>query len=311
MINLKYQQNTTEQLLAILIQHRRVSEQVKSQCQGTQCQGCTQSPRQHIEYAVTRQLPLTMILPAFPAKSANRDKTLSEKPDLGEIMGLQNLNVLCETLQDIHQPGVCLIICSDGRVFNDLVSVSDQDVDIYQQGIKDIIKEHRLRHLSTFSLDDIYPYRDYNSMRDLLMRQFGESLQELTDRIQTDDQARHQFNGIHRFIMEDQLALYPALSRNQVRKQAKPVAYEVIRRSNAWSRLLADYFPHGLRLSIHPQLCGSEKLGINFLPATNHWATPWHNVLLKNEQGWQLIKRRDAEQLGAILRDNHYVLETR
>jgi pyoverdine/dityrosine biosynthesis protein Dit1 len=69
------------------------------------------------------------------------------------------------------------------------------------------------------------------------------------------------------------------------------------------------HFPKAIRLSIHPQPCGSEKLGIQFLPATNCWATPWHNVLLKNKHHWQLIKRIDAEQLGAKLAHDHYVLE--
>ena len=302
-------QKITQDLLRLLISQRRSSEETDETCRGTLCLNCQFHHQKKIMKAVSEHNPLTLILPGFPAKSANRQKTLSEKPDRGEIMGLNNLNQLCQSMQEIYEPGVTLIICSDGRVFNDLVLVSNDDVNVYQRGIQHIIQDHHLTHLSTFSLDDVYPYRNYQTMRELLMREYGQSLEELRERIKSDQQLNYQFDGIHRFVVEDQYALKSGQSKNQVRKEAKQTAYEVIRRSNAWSQLLSDYFPKSVRLSIHPQPCGSEKLGIQFLPAANRWATPWHNVLLKNAQGWELVKRQEAEQLGAILNHDHYVLE--
>jgi len=306
---INYNQKKTHQLLELLMKDRRSSEDAQRTCQGILCKACQQHPKQKILQAVNEQSPLSLILPAFPAKSANRQKTLSEKTDLGEIMGLTNLNQLCHSMQELYEPGVKLIICSDARVFNDLVLVSDQDVDIYQIGIKQIIQDHHLTHVTTFSLDEVYPYRTYQDMRQLLITDFGESLEELKQDIKNKQQLRYQFNGIHRFVVEDQLALKPLQSKNQVRNETKQIAYEVIQRSNAWSRLLSNYFPSSVRLSIHPQPCGSEKLGIQFLPTTNRWATPWHNVLLKKPQGWQLVKRQEALRLGATLNHDHYVLE--
>jgi pyoverdine/dityrosine biosynthesis protein Dit1 len=212
-------------------------------------------------------------------------------------------------MQEIYPVGIKLIICSDGRVFNDLVLVSDLHVDVYQKGIQQIIEDYQLTHLSTFSLDEVYPCHNYLVMRELLMIEFGQTLDELKQHIASTPSARYQFNGIHRFIVEDQLALKPGQTKNKTRQDAKQIAYEVIRRSNAWSRLLANYFPQSVRLSIHPQPCGSEKIGIHFLPTSNRWSTPWHNVLLKNAEGWQLIKKQEAEQLGARLNHDHYVLE--
>ncbi|KTC97721.1 isocyanide synthase family protein [Legionella erythra] len=297
------------ELTFLLMNRLRSSEPGHSACRKALCPHCQHHPRQYLTFAIQRQLPLVMILPAFPAKSANRKKTLSPHPDRGEVMGLSHLNALCASMQQTYSHGVKLIICSDGRVFNDLVLVSDEDVDIYQRGIKQIIKDNQLNHLSTFSLDDIYDSLTYTRMRERLMMEYAESLPALLTRIEDDPALLYQFNGIHRFIVEDQLALHPGLSKNQIRKQAKSVAYEVIRRSNAWSRLLAKSFPNSLRLSIHPQPCGSDKLGIQFLPASNQWATPWHNVMLKRPNGWQLVKRQEAEQLGARLNHDHYVLE--
>lgn len=297
-------EHTTNQLLHLLLSVKRSSED----CAGATCTRHPQ-PRQTISAAVAAEKPLTLILPAFPAKSANRQKTLSAMPDRGEIMGLSYLNQLCHDMTALYKPGVQLIICSDGRVFNDLVLVSDEDVNLYQQGIRDIICNNQLSHLSTFSLDEVFQVQDYSLMRELLLLQFGQSISELKADMLRDPALRYQFNGIHRFVFEDQLALRPGRSKNSVRQSAKEIAYEVMRRSNAWSRLLLREFPSTVRLSIHPQPCDSEKLGIHFLPTTNQWATPWHNVLLRNAQGWQLMKRAEAERLGGTLMHDHYVLE--
>lgn len=307
---LKSQTETTvRNILALLLANARHSEHAGNKHHGLSCQRCQAPHALKIDQAIRAQQPILMILPAFPAKSANRLKTISAKPDLAEVMALRNLNALCQSIHALHPFGVKLLICSDGRVFNDLVFVSDAEVSAYQQGIKCIIEQESLSYLSTWSLEDEYVEPDKAGMRTRLMTEYGESYERVQTRLQTDESFLYQFNGIHRFMTEDMLFLKPHQSRNQIRKDAKKVTYEVVRRSNAWSRLLATRFPQGLRLSIHPQPCGSDKLGIQFLAATNRWATPWHNVLLKNKQGWQLIKRAEAERLGATFQQDHYVLE--
>lgn len=302
--------STAQKIISLLFANKRDGKKRKS-CQGSTCVSCQAPHLQKILNAVQHQKKLTLILPAFPAKSANRQKTISCQPDLGEIMGLEVLNQLCLSIQQIYVPGVELIICSDGRVFNDLVLVSDDDVDLYQQGIQAIIDRKQFNNLQLFSLDNVYIKQNYQNMREQLMSHYAESLASLKKRIITDEQACYQFNGIHRFILEDQLVLNSEISKNRMRTLTKDIAYEVVRRSNAWSLLLTQYFPSALRLSIHPQPCASDKLGIQFLPAANQWATPWHNVLLKQGNSWQLVKRIEAERLGARLNNDHYVLEVR
>lgn len=110
------EQDTTSALLKILFHHRRLTELSEKKCRGILCTKCIRHPQHQIQQAVKEQRILTLILPAFPAKSANRQKTISENPDRGEIIGLTNLNELCQTLQKIYPVGVKLIICSDGRV---------------------------------------------------------------------------------------------------------------------------------------------------------------------------------------------------
>lgn len=293
----------------LMAQVRQAEPELGSNCSGKNCHSCQQPHFEKLLNIVEQQKVLTLILPAFPAKSANREKTISSKPDLGEVISLKHLNELCKSMDNYYPHGIKLVICSDGRVFNDLVLVRDKDVDLYQLGIKNIIKQQKLSFITIFSLDDVYPNQSYAQMREKLMEVYAESFSSLQNRILIEKQARYQFNGIHRFVFEDQLVLNDHLSKNQIRSLAKQTAYEVIRRSNAWSRLLSNYFPTAIRLSIHPQPCGSDKLGIQFLPNSNRWATPWHNVLLKRGNSWQLIKRIEAERLGAKLNHDHYVLE--
>jgi pyoverdine/dityrosine biosynthesis protein Dit1 len=70
---------------------------------------------------VAKQRSIELILPAFPAKSANRRKTLGILPDLGEYLGLARLQDLCDQIRAVYAPGAHVTICSDGRVFSDLV----------------------------------------------------------------------------------------------------------------------------------------------------------------------------------------------
>lgn len=255
-----------------------------------------------IAAAICHGEPLTLILPAFPAKSANPQKTISHLPDLGEVLALGYLNGLCQRLNALHPPGVRLVICSDGRVFNDLVGVTDQSVDAYREALRGIVGRERYLHLSTYDLDNYYGGKDFTAMRRALLADFGDPLEMLRRQITHCDDHRAKFSGIHRFIFEDMLVACPSATRNQVRTAAKQVAYQVVQRSDAWSRLLASRFPHALRLSIHPHTRAIPKLGVKLVPGAGPWATPWHSCAVKDGEAYFLAKRLDAVKRGATLR---------
>jgi pyoverdine/dityrosine biosynthesis protein Dit1 len=107
------------------------------------------------------------------------------------------------------------------------------------------------------------------------------------------------FNGIHRFIYEDYFATTENISKNQLRQLTKQIAYQVIQRSNAWSNLLEKQFPYAIRLSIHPQAFHSKKIGIMLLESRDTWATPWHRVMVKSGHQHVLMRKIEAEKLGA------------
>lgn len=297
------------QIVALLQEHRRAEI-----CHHHEYHDCLALHVDKLEKLITQNKTLRFVLPAFPAKSPNTNKTYGPLPDLGECLALFFLNQFCESIKQIYSPGAEIIICSDGRVFNDLVGVKDREVDAYAQKIQDILAQNNLSHLSLFALDEYYSDLSYEEMRNNLIAEFGEESDALKNNIKICPVARQQFNGIHRFVFEDNLFVSQALSRNKIREQSKDIAYQVVRRSNAWSVLVEKAFPDALRLSIHPQKCGSNKIGFMLLQAEDNWATPWHRVVLYDGQQHALIKKKDAEGLGATAvfdkgQFSHYVLE--
>jgi pyoverdine/dityrosine biosynthesis protein Dit1 len=85
-------------------------------------------------------------------------------------------------------------------------------------------------------------------------------------------------------------------------------------RSRAWGSLVGDVFPNAVRLSIHPQPCGSTKLGMNLLASQeDNWITPWHSTAVEVNGQFKLMKRETARSLGAQIatvdgKPSHYVL---
>ena len=257
--------------------------------------------REKVEAAISARRPIEIVLPAFPAKSPNPEKTLGALPDFGEVLALRRLEELCLAIESVYAPGARLTICSDGRVFGDLVQVPDADIDAYGEAIDEIIRAYGLKRLATYGLEHAFPGHGGDAMRALLERHYTQSFDELHEKVRTRDDYRQLFNGIHRFLFEDQLALDPGASRNQVRNRTKRLAYDVIRRSNAWSELVEEKFPSALRLSIHPQPAVSTKIGIRLLPSDDPWRTPWHSVVLYDGNVYRLVKRKDAEAARARL----------
>jgi pyoverdine/dityrosine biosynthesis protein Dit1/alpha-ketoglutarate-dependent taurine dioxygenase len=257
--------------------------------------------------------PLHFVLPAFPAKSPSPLKTLGHLPDKAEELALRYLGAVCEELRALYPPGARITICSDGRVFNDLVLVSNENVTAYVQELCARLPPLGLHMIDHFDMGDFFGEVPFDEMRAMLTSRYAESLESLKERTRTEEAHRRLFNGIHRFLFEDRLALEPGKSRNHVRQITKDQALQVILRSNAWSRLIAEHFPNALRLSIHPQSPHSEKIGILLSEASDVWLTPWHSVALEEQGSFRLVRRREAEELGAQLvhegdRPSHFVL---
>lgn len=240
------------------------------------------------------------VLPAFPAKSPNLNKVLGVSIDKAEEISLYFLNFLCEKIKTIYPPGMKIILCSDGRVFSDVLNISDTNVSHYQRQIKDFIRSNNLSNLKTYDLDHVYPTDNFDSMRFFLMQNYADSIENLERKIKYDSTAKDLYCAMTRFIFEDSLTPENKDSRAQLQKKSKHRAKLTIIRSNAWSNLLEQEFPAALRLSIHPHPPGDKKFGIR-LVANENWLTPWHSVALETKDGFKLIKKSHAIKIGAKL----------
>jgi L-tyrosine isonitrile synthase len=302
----------SHEVLKILKPHLRVAENF-CKCEFHNLNDCFHIHLNKLAQLTEKGLPISFVLPAFPAKSPNNNKTMGYLPDLGEYLALQFLNDLCEKIRNIYTPGAKIIICSDGRVFNDLVKVSDSEVNAYNQAIQQIISTEGMTNITTFGLDDYYGNMSYEAMREKLINGHGDLLSVIKSQIKEHDSEKNLFNGIHRFIFEDHLTLMESISKNKLRELTKETAYQVIQRSHAWGAFVQKTFPSAVRLSIHPQCCGSEKLGIMLLKSKDRWATPWHRVVLFDGKEHILVRKKEAEEMGGFpifkqQQFSHYVL---
>lgn len=290
---------TANKILEEVMNFRRIPGPHKT-CENSQCTKCSSIHLPKIITAIQQNKSIPFVLPAFPGKSPNEAKVLSPLPDQAERLSLAFLDDLNKRIKKFYSPGIQMILCSDGRVFSDVVGMQESHVTDYQDEIHKLIEEMSLTSITTFNLDDFYGNIDFTQMRDELMGKYGASLEALKVKVREDEEAHRMYCGITRFLFEDALTPGQSRSRASIQKEARTKAYEVIRRSNAWSELIAERFPEAVRLSIHPQTCGSKKLGIRLI-GNESWMTPWHGVAVATKNGHVLLKRSEAEALGAQL----------
>lgn len=255
--------------------------------------------------------PILFTVPGFPCKSPNPDKVLGHRPDLGEELALRFLDGLCDQVTAVYPPGARFLICSDGHVFSDLIGVPDHHVDEYMRDLRAMIADAGYR-IDTLSLDDIYPDLDYQGQRQRLEAEYPQPLAELRAEVKGGGPGQRLYLGITRFLVEDRGDWQG--TRSALQRESRQRAYGVIQRSRAWGELIADRYPRQVRLSIHPQPCGTPKFGIALLEIDNPWTTPWHSVTVRFPDGrYALMRHRDAAAIGRpVLRDDrpsHYVAD--
>ena len=293
-------QSKSRQVLNVIFNHRKSSGFDKD-CLQNDCEVCIEKHLASIDYFVSTNQPIHFILPAFPAKSPNKMKVLGELPDLGEETALITLENMCDEITDAYPPGAQVTICSDGRIFADLVGVSDEKVTEYGKALQKMIEELQLKSIEVVNLEDLLPEISFEQARKFVIEKYAEDIEDLREKLKNSDEIKQLFNGIHRFISEDRLALETEKSKTKVKEESKLVALKVIQHSNAWTRFLSFYFPEAVRLSIHPYSSHADKIGIKLTKATDNWLTPWHGVMVLTEDGYLLMKKQDAEKQGAKL----------
>jgi pyoverdine/dityrosine biosynthesis protein Dit1 len=183
------------------------------------------------------------------------------------------------------------------------VNVTDEDIAAYRKSLEAMITDlGAAASIRIFGLEDAYALKSPVLAREHLLATYAMSVEDVKKRAAEEKIHAAQLDGIHRFMFEDEIgAGQSKLSRTQARKVTRERAYEVVRRSDAWGKLVDVSFPRSIRLSIHPQPDVSPKIGIPLIPTDDAWLTPWHGTLVATPDGARLMRRADAEELGAVL----------
>ncbi|GHH82224.1 pyoverdine biosynthesis protein PvcA [Streptomyces sulfonofaciens] len=300
-----------EVIREVLVLQRRLRD---GGCAGRVCLRCVRHHRDAVATAMAHGRPIDFLLPAFPTKSPNPAKVLGPLPDLAEELALRFLESLCERIAEVYPPGARIRVCSDGRVFNDLIGVGDDNVTRYVHELNRMIARIGAVHLSQFTLDDVYPGADHARMRAELTAGRGPHTDALRAEVRRGGDLVHMYRGITRFMLEDLSVPGHTGSRSALQRRSRELAYGVIARSRAWDELLAELFPDAVRLSIHPQPCSTRKIGLLLADTPDVWLTPWHSAAVDTGDGrFTLMKRAEAEAAGARLvtvrgRPSHLVL---
>lgn len=280
----------------------------------------------NVRFFTSRNLPVSAVLPAFPCKSFNLEKVHSPKPDLGEELAIRRIIEFVDLVNKVYEPGMHFYIVSDGHVFSDCVNVDDDVFDAFTLELKKIyhrVKPEGFNHLFFKGLNECFDSqtkeeiehtlqnvqvehylptkldRETELNRKILMVGCDDSADLIRQQIRTPGHPRlYLYRGFNKFMREDLIntPIAKETSSKKFKKMVSGVAYEMIRRNDAYSNLVEFVFPFHLRLSIHAHHNAGPKYGIRMLnPAICktvnhdqdeedkllHIPTPWHNAVFK------------------------------
>lgn len=282
----------TDQLISIFEQFRKPGKPSEDLFEAVG----REAMKRKIECFVCDGKPVEFVLSAFPAKSPNHtEKTLGPLPDGAEEVALGNFVRFANLCTDAYEPGVVVRVVTDGLVFRDILHLSEQAVTQYHERCVRMAAGTpiKIMTLLDFFHDDLTIETALKSMLD----QFGQSEEEINDRIRLEPDTNMLYCGLSRFMQTD--IVWPeGLSMSQIRKRAGRVGKQMLMRSEAFSRLITHHYPDAVRLSCHPSTKAGIKYSWQFIPGNIGWNTPWHNVLCVVNGRYTLMRRVDAEEQG-------------
>lgn len=228
--------------------------------------------------------PVTMLLPAFPCKSVNRDKVLGALPDMGEYLAIKKFVQVIRDVEAFYPPGMKLVIFSDYHTFSDYISV-DMDVHYkYSEHLSEIVNIfnansivsiRNFQHFPEFSgyqahdyidaLRDKYGDQDYNSQFDQL--------------VTIDDDTHHTYLGLKKFMAQDQKYIISDMSKRERNRRTSEIAKGMMLQGKALDRFLTKHFADHIRLSIHGHPLNGLKYSV-YLFDESQFKTPWHNTVM-------------------------------
>ena len=230
-------------------------------------------------------LPIQMVLPAFPSKSCNKEKVLTDTPDFCEYTALLKLVSICQGISEIYEPGAKLWLFSDYHTFEKYISVSYTTHYKYRERLemlvdelsgKDYINIVSLKDFPEFQgqpeenyqeiLRETFGSREFEKMiyDDKL---FGERMKESQD---GDKEFARNFKGLRAFMLQDQFQILQSqgLNKKEIKDKSNELAAGMMVMGKALTPFIQKYFPNEefFRLSIHAHPFAGKKFTIALLP---------------------------------------------
>lgn len=256
---------------------------------------------------VARNAPLEFYMLGFPFKSTNqRDKVLSDMPDMAEYETLANFSRFNKVLSSIYPHGIRINMVTDGYIFNDLLGVSDKVVERYKS-ISQEMSQDVHAPLSFYDVRDFYT-SDIAKSRELVTKDFGISPEKLEQDILFNPDVNYLYRGMMLF-MQEELAHKTFPSVHQMKKAAKALARQVMFRSEAYSNLAKHEFGGYIRLSMHPSI-NVDKYSFQLIEGSRYSA--WHSCLVVCGDVKRTIHRNEAKENYKLIYkgDQPYYYET-
>jgi pyoverdine/dityrosine biosynthesis protein Dit1 len=249
---------------------------------------------------VSKNRTLILVLPSFPFKSQNRDNTLGNLPDMGEYIALEVLNSLCNNIRKIYKPGVDFVLASDGRLYSDLVGVSDSAVNSYREELlkmnNAICKDSCLRW---FSLDEGIKHEGGLDVREILERDYSDGIKVVMEEVKKDKDYLRLYIGFKNFALSEIKAQNLNCSNREMIRRAKGIAKKMMVRNFANAKLLKVSFPDMIRLSVKHHDTRRGLFAVNLMRTHTDIGTPWLNSILRLRNGkYKYIKVREARAQG-------------
>lgn len=256
-----------------------------------------------IDTYVKSNSPIEFVMLGLPFKSINiRDKVLGVLPDLGEKIMANTFSRFNSAVKEVYEPGANITVVSDGFVFNDVLKVNSHIVDAYREACLDL-------GFNILDLRDFYSKRQaLTESREKLMNQFGITPEQLEKDILMNPDVNFLYRGMMKFMGEE-FAIYEFPSKNQLHKEAKKIAREMMFRNEAYSNLVRKEFSDYIRLSMHPSVNNGSKYSFQLISGGHH--SPWHAAVVKDGDNTTTMHKKEAQDKGFQLvyidgKPNHF-----
>ncbi|KAI3338332.1 Clavaminate synthase-like protein [Ustulina deusta] len=270
-----------------------------------------------IQKALERNVPIELVIPAFPFKSSNRSKkVLGPLPDEAERLSLLHLNGLCLAIKDATGSDTFLTIVSDGITYNDILGVSDQEVWRYGQELRRMAEKNRCRCIRFSRICDLVGAEHESEKLDETLylarvSEYRSTLEantpsgfDVLDAIANDPDTSKTYKGYKKFLMTERDDR-TSRSRSQTERENSGIAKAMILRGKAFAEAVKVKYPDFVRLSIHPSN-DTNKVSIIMLPQDNEIVmTPWHGAVVRGVDG--SISMSHAILIPAMTHDIIYV----